>query len=430
MDSKKTLYKMKGEEPETVIYVLFDYFLRNKMKVNYQSKSKRVIVLLKNNTIPEESKKFYTDILYVETKEFEEIKNLLEEYLKNKNKKKTKIIPCLESNFHLVARLNEELNVPGFSIETMSKIFNKIKQKNIIKKNNIPTHLYELISKEKIKEDIDSYMEYLKKEIKYPMFLKPTELYGSKGTTRINSKKELKKNLEEILKDDIEYEIDEYVSETVMNCDCVVIEGKIVYFRTRIAINNFHCFSKGINYSSIIVPPSHQQYIKGLAMSKKVIEAFSGIFENKCVNIEFIEQNQEKLLFLEFNYRRPGSRSCYIFDYSYEQGFNYENIDLDLAFGVKEIEIYSDDFKTDYEYYAASVLFPGKRKGIVKSINDLPENMTSEIKLELMHKEGDAIGLSDFNDYVPAFIVIRNKCFKDLYREIQRLISWYPYTLE
>ena len=429
MDLKKTQYTMEGEEPETVIYALLDYYIYDKIKSNYQSKSKKIMILLRNNTIPEEHKKYY-EIFYVATKEYEEVKNVLEKILKDKNKKKTEIVSYAEGNSYLVALLVDNFKTLGMSIEKTLNLINKVKIKDTIKKNNVPTHLYVLISKEKIKEDIDSYMEYLKKEIKYPMFIKPTQLYASIGTKKINSKKELKKVLEEILKDDIEYEMDEYVSETIMNCDCVVIEGKIVYFRARIAINNLHSFSHGINYSSIIVPPSHQQYKKGLAMSKKVVEAFSGIFENKCIYFEFIEQNQEKLLFLELNYRRPGAKSCYIFDYAYEQGFSYENIDLDLAFGAKKIEIYSDDFQTDYEYYSGSILFPGRRNGIVKGINELPEDLTSDIKLQLKLKKGDIMELTKDGCYIPAFIIIRNKCFKDLYKEIQRLISWYPYILD
>ena len=437
MNIKKTLHTIEGIEPETVIYLLMDYYLYDKIKVNYQSNSTKIIILTKNNTIPEEHKKYYSQILYVEKKEhyfekkeYEEIKNLLEKILKDKNKEKTKIVPCDEGYSYLAATLRKELNVPGMSIEQSLNLTNKIRMKDIIKKNNIPTHLYILISKEKIKKDIDSYIEYLKKEIKFPMFIKPTELFGSRGTKKINNKKELKKILEEILKDNIEYEMDEFVSDTIMNCEVIIIEGKIVYFRTRIAINNLHSFSNGTTYSSIIIPPSHQQYKKGLAMSKKVVEAFSGIFENRCINIEFIEQNQEKLLFLEINYRRPGAKSCYIFDYAYEEGFNYETIDLDLAFGAKKIEIHSDDFKSDYEFYSGSILFPGKRKGVIKAINKLPEDLTSDIKMELMLKEGDILEQTIDNSYIPAFIIIRNKCFKALYREIQRFISWNPYILE
>ena len=136
------------------------------------------------------------------------------------------------------------------------------------------------------------------------------------------------------------------------------------------------------------------------------------------------------MLFLELNYRRPGAKACYIFDYAYKNGFNYENIDLDLSFGMKQIEIYEDDFESDYNFYSGSILFPGIRRGVVKEINKLPEDLSSDVKLDLMLKKGDVLELTVDNWYVPAFIIIRNKCFKTLYREIQRLISWYPYILE
>ena len=430
MENKK-LYTFEEPEPETVIYLLYDYYFYTNLKVNLKSKAKKVIILLKKKTIPKEYKKQFSKIIYVETRKLEEIKNILEEYLKDKKKEKTKIVACYEKYFYLAASLNKELNIPGMSMEMTSNLVNKVKMKDIIKKNNIPTHIYILISKEKIKEDIDSYMDYLKKEINYPMFIKPTELFGSTGTKKINNKKELKKILQKILKDDMDYEMDEYVSDTIVSCDAIIIKGKIVYFRTKILLNNLHAFSNGKNYSCIMIPPSHQEYKKCFDITKKVVEAFSGIFDNKCVNFEFIEQNQEKLLFLEFNYRRPGTKTCYIYDYAYEkEGFNFEAIDLDLAFGAKEIEIYEDDFKSDYGFYSGCILFPGIKNGIVKGINKLPEDLTSEIKLDLMLKEGEILKQTVDNWYIPGFIIIRNKCFKTCYREIQRLISWYPYILE
>ena len=136
------------------------------------------------------------------------------------------------------------------------------------------------------------------------------------------------------------------------------------------------------------------------------------------------------MLFLELNYRRPGAKACYVFDYGHEKGFNYEAVDLDLAFGAKNIGIYKDDFKSDYEFYSGSILFPGKDVGVIKEISDLPENLTSEIKLTLKLGKGDFLGRTDDCSYIPGFLIIRNRCFKSLYREIQRLISWYPYVIE
>ena len=426
----KKIYNFEENEPETVIYLLYDYYLYDNIKVNLNSKSTKAIVLLKNNKIPEQYKKHFLHKIFVESKKLEEIKILLEKFLEGKNKEKTKIVACQEDYSYLAYKLRKILKIPGMSFEKTSKLYNKVKMKNFIKKHNIPTHKYLLISKKKIQENINSYIKFLKREINYPMFLKPTEAGGSRGTKKIKNEKELKKILKNISRDNIEYEIDEYIGDNVINCEVIVIKGEIVYFRTRIGINNLHNFSNGENYSSIIVPPSHQEYKKGFIISKKVVEAFSEVFENKCVNLEFIEEEQEKLLFLELNYRRPGAKSCFILDFGHENGFNYEAVDLDLAFGAKKVMIYKDDFKTGYDFYSGSILFPGKKKGIVKEIRNLPKDLNSEVKLILKLEIGDCLEKTVDNAYIPAFIIIRNKCFKSLYREIQMLISWYPYILE
>ena len=270
MNKNKNVFTFEENEPETIIYLLYDYYLYNNIKVNLNSKATKAIVLLKNNTIPKEYKKQFTIEIEVESKDLEETKSVLEIFLKDKNKEKTKIIACYEDFLYLACSLRKELKIPGMSKEKTLKIRNKIKMKDFIKKNNIPTHKYVLVSKKKIKKNIDSYINYLQKEINFPMFIKPTESDGSKGTKKINNKKELKKILQEIKKDNIEYEIDEFVSDTLLSCDAIIIKGKIVYFRTRIIINNLHSFSvNGKNYSTCIVPPSHQEYKKGFF--KKVL---------------------------------------------------------------------------------------------------------------------------------------------------------------
>ena len=324
---KKNLFTLEENEPETVIYLLYDYYLYDNIKVNLNSKAKKAIVLLKNNKIPSEYKKEFSTKIEVESIDLGETKNLLEKFLKDKKKEKTKIVACNENYLYLAYELCKELKIPGMSMEKILKIRNKVKMKDYIKKNNIPTHKYILVSKEKIKKNINSYIKHLEKEINFPMFIKPTEDFCSKGTKKINNRFELEKILEEISKNDIEYEIDEYISDTILSCDAIIINSKIVYFRTRIIINNLHSFSvSGNNYSTCLVPPTHQEYKKGFELTKKCVEAYD--FGNKCINFEFIEEEQEKLLFLELNYRRPGAKACFIFDYSHGKGFNYEAVDL------------------------------------------------------------------------------------------------------
>ena len=165
-------------------------------------------------------------------------------------------------------------------------------------------------------------------------------------------------------------------------------------------------------------------------MTKKVVSAYKDNFENKCVNFEFIEKNQEELLFLELNYRRPGAKACFIFDFAHEKGFNFEALDLDLAFGSEKIEIFEDDFKSDYEIYAGCLIFPGLKNCIVTGVREFPEGLDSEVKPFFMLKVGDKMEKSVDCSYIPAFVVIRNKSFDRLYKEIQRLALWYPYKFE
>ena len=330
----------------------------------------------------------------------------------------------------MASKLSEEFKIPGFGVSKTLNLVNKIKMKEIMVKNKIPTHLYKKIEKSQIKQNLEDYIKYLEEEISYPMFIKPSESFGSNGTKKITNKKELKKSLKEIKEDEIEYEIDEFVSNTILSCDAVIINKKIRYFRTRLIIGQLHNFKNGKTYATCITPPNHQEYKKGLKMTKKIVSAYEGIFGNKCVNFEFIKKNQQDLLFLELNYRRPGAKACYVFDFSHRNGFNFEALDLDLTFGSEKIEIYDDDFESDYEFYAGSVVFPGLKDSVVTKVRELPEGLSSEVRPFFKLEVGDFIRKSKDGYCIPCFIIIRNKCFSKLYSEIQRLCSWYPYEFE
>ena len=428
MNIKKRTITLEGEEPETVIYLFYDYFLYPKMAVNFRSKAEKIMIVLKNNTIPKNYSKHFK-IYYLETKEESELKILLEKLLINKNRKKTRIISSDEEFIYMASNMAKELKIQGPSYERALNLTNKVKMKDKIRKHNIPVHNYILISKEEIKKDIDAYTSFLIKKIKFPMFLKPTESFGSRGTKKITTRKTLKSTLSEISKDKTEYELDEFISSTIINCQVAVINGKIEFFRTHILLGNLFNFSKGENYASSLVPPSHQQYKKAFSLISKIVEIFKDDLQNRCLDIELLEKNQEELLFMEFNYRRPGGKVCYLFDQQYQNGFNFEELDLDLAFGAKNVEVFEEDFVSDYAYYTAIVLFPG-RKGVVRGFFEMLEGVESFVRTEYLLKKGDTMEGNLNNGYVPAYFIMGNKCFSDLYRDMQRLKDVYPYVLE
>ena len=430
--TEKYVYTMKNADQKvgTVIYLLLNYYLYEDLKVSLNSKSKKILITLKNKKIPKNYLSCFSEIIVADSLKYNHIKKIVKKILRSEKKESLRIVSCSEHYFLMAAKLRQDFNISGMSLEKTLNIVNKAKMKELLISKKVPTHNFKIIDKKKIRKNIESYIRELEKDIKYTMFIKPTELYGSEMSGIINSKKDLKNFLLEILKSRLEFEIDEYVSNTILSCDAVLIEGKIVYFRTRIIIGClFNFLKEGDNYSSCLVPPSHQQYKKGLAMTRRVVSAFGDNLGNRCINFEFIEKNQEELLFLELNYRRPGARACFIFDFSYKNGFNYEALDMDLAFGSKKVVLYKDDFKSDYEFYAGSIIFPGYKKGIVKKINELPE-LESEIKICYSLKIGEYMEKSPDLCYIPAYIIIRNRNFDQLYREIQRLTFWSPYELE
>ena len=71
--------------------------------------------------------------------------------------------------------------------------------KNLAKKGNVPVHIYQMVDKSRIKENKSQYMKQLEKEIGYPMYQKPLDMFGSRGTKLILNRSDLLASFEEIL---------------------------------------------------------------------------------------------------------------------------------------------------------------------------------------------------------------------------------------
>lgn len=197
MEKKKSIKILeKNQKVDTVIYLLLNYYLYNHIKVSLKSKAKKIIILLKDKTIPKEYQNYFIEKFFVNSIDYSEIKNIVSKIKEREGKKKNlRIVACDEHYFYMVSRIREELKIPGYGISKTLNLINKIKMKDKIRKNKILTHIYKKVQKMKIKENLEEYIKYLEKEINYPMFIKPSQKYGSIGTKKIINKKTLKKTL-------------------------------------------------------------------------------------------------------------------------------------------------------------------------------------------------------------------------------------------
>ena len=85
-------------------------------------------------------------------------------------------------------------------------------------------------------------MNDAEKEIKnYPMFLKPTGDFASTKLFKVNDRKELKAAIESYTNENIQFEIDELLTGTLMEIDSVIINNDVKFF---CAAENLHDFAK------------------------------------------------------------------------------------------------------------------------------------------------------------------------------------------
>ena len=248
----------------------------------------------------------------------------------------------------------ETLGLPlPYDYETALKVTNKVLMKQLMLDNNIPTSKYYKV--ESI-TDIDSHC------LKYPIIVKPTDSYSSKGVRKILDKNE---NVEEIVQEALnisrkkEAIIEEYVVGTEIGIDCFVKDGKstVLMVKERRKINkNNNCVQQ--IYGSIWPLPISkevQEQIK--TVSNQIANVFN--LHNTPLMIQAI-MNENSISVIEFGARIGGGESYKIIK---STGFDYLDAAIDSFLGN---EVMINNHKLNM-FYASNFLYA--KQGVFGSIS-------------------------------------------------------------
>lgn len=292
----------------------------------------------------------------------------------------------------IVAKLHDHFGMPGFSLKDIVPFTDKLIMKEVLKKYPIRLPKHVELNNTQYLQNNERYIEQLEKAIPYPMFAKPTTLFGSAATRKILSRLELKSWVESVSKTGLQYELDEFIEGTLYHCDAIIQNDKVAY--TAVFEYTYPCalFSEGYPLGSIYLPEGHpdRQVLNNFNLSVlKVLKPKNGV-----THLEAFKTKKGEIIFLEIAARAVGAYVVPIHEKA--TGINLELEHFKAQMGI--VSPIKEDKNRDYYSWIYIPKMPGK----VKKLKN-PE-LKSQYDLNWLIQEGDVIPELTSTKAVPIFL--------------------------
>ena len=235
---------------------------------------------------------------------YEEIRDVVKAHVGNKEK--TRLVYLGEDDILPVARIREELGIPGATLKELSFFLNKTMQMERMKKHNVRVPKGTQFEKEKYQKDPEAYATELEEEIGFPMFVKPSNGVCSQGIMNVENHEHLRKAFEMMNQAESVYLIQEFITGTMYGIDVAVINGEAKLICPFVKGNYVGDMKIGKPNLSMVLQSTDPIYQKMVEYTKRVIKAFENP-PDSWANIEVFYTEKEEIVYCETNYRRTGS---------------------------------------------------------------------------------------------------------------------------
>lgn len=241
--------------------------------------------------------------------------------------------------------VSEKLGLPApYSYATSLNVTDKERMKTIMLNNKIPTSKYIIFEGTQLEDKIDGFS--------FPMIVKPSDSYGSKGVRVVNTKKELIPNLENAIyiSRNGRALLEEYKVGTEVGIDCFVKNKKaeIILTKHRQKVVNNEDLTQQIFGCIWPADISKMQLDTIQVIANKIVSAFD--LDNTPLMIQAII-NDKEISVIEFGARIGGGNSYSIIKLS--TGLDIVDAAVD-SFLNRNMEI---KYHAPTEYYADVFLY-------------------------------------------------------------------------
>lgn len=321
------------------------------------------------------------------------------------------ISTCIDQANVTAAYVCDQMGLPcPYDYETALNVTDKVKMKDILINNNVPTSKYKKIEKA---SDLDNW------DFTYPIIIKPTDSNSSKGIYKIEGPIS---NLDDIIAESISYSrtkeaiVEEFITGTEIGIDTFVSEGvaKVLMIKERRKILKNANGSQNIVGCIWPMPLPADVQEKAEMVANQIAKAFG--LKNSALMIQAILRDGE-ISVIEFGARIGGGESYRIIKDCV--GFDYVEASISTFTG----EPLKEELKKPEYYYADNFIYV---KECIFDHVDFGESFLSDGTIdhayELKTKGSEIDANLSSNNRVGTFVV-KAKDIDALYTNIDKVLS-------
>lgn len=358
---------------------------------------------------------FFEAVHEVEKIAFSTTADIVANYCQHIPKEQITLITANESCMPTLSELAEHFSVKGLSRHTTKLFTNKLMMKERLIQAGIRVPKFMPFDLEQYHQHKTEYLNQIEQSIPYPFIAKPVSLVGGASVTIISSKAELTAWANKIVHSPYQYEMEEYISGKLYECDTIIQNSKIIFTSVCEYAWPVHFYKEGFPIGSLWLPPSETVHQKLSEFNQKIIDCLQP--PDGATHCEIFISDKDESVFLEIAARTAGVLVT-------PQIEHITGVNMELEHFKARLHIPSNIQQKLPTDYFSWVVFPKKLGKIVKLI---PPILQSEYHIDWHAKVGDVTTFRDLQEAEIAYstrggvITFQNTNFLELKHDFEML---------
>lgn len=299
--------------------------------------------------------------------------------LEPSERREVRLVTHDEYSLGVVAQVRALLGIEGDQPEAVSSFIDKLAMKRALEGKGIrlPRHL--AFEPRRFQDAPQRYVDEVMEKLRLPLFVKPVNESGTVGARKLHTRDELLA-WGSAYTGDTPFEIDEFVTGTLFECDSLIRDGKVV--RTYVCEYPHPCYDylSGRICGCVTLPKDSADFQRLEAFARQVNDAIEPKPRHMVTHLEVFKTPEDELVFLEIAARSPGAMVPFV--YEKHLGVNLEevyfNLKMELPFELPAAR----------GPYSAFAYFP-HRDGVVAQV--IEPKLQSPFELKWNIKPGDVM---------------------------------------
>lgn len=345
-----------------------------------------------------------------------ELAEKVKPYLNQVKKEDLYLLTSREIFMTRVAEVRDILSLSGSKPGDLLRFKDKLVMKDIVSSAGIRTPWHIAFDKNVYQQKGEHYLQEIdhivKDTVHYPIFVKPIAQEGSVDSKKINDYDELIAWAHSAHFDLYRYEIDEYITGELFECDCLIRNQKIIYTSCSIYNCPISYFSQGKPLGSLDLLPNNPLWTELAAFNRDVVNALDP--PDGTTHHEAFRKSNGEWVFLEIGARPPGAYSCQVHEIN--TGVNFETAHFKNQLNLPV------ELKDDYSGGFYAWVYLPKLAGKIIRLNE--PDIKSRYEITWYVNVGDTVTASEHiasDSELAGLMFIHNKSYEELLQDFMSL---------